>query len=87
MEDIKSKVIELVGRSAVPFNDSPNTDIFETSALGALGFDSLDYVELALDLEETFPGISIDDDFLTAETTVGQVHAYVAEQLTRDRRK
>lgn len=73
MDTIEAEVIGLLrtytGRARIMGTDRLTED---------LGLDSLDRVELAMDVEETFD-IAINDDDSEGWTTVGSIVAYVTQ--------
>lgn len=75
MASIKERVIDIVaeqlGASKEQINDT-------TSFVNDLGADSLDTVELVMELEEEFD-INIPDDAAEKIQTVGQVVKYIEE--------
>lgn len=55
-------------------------------AFSAFGADSLDVVELIMELEDIF-GIKIEDEKISNLNTVGEVVSYISEKLSEKARK
>jgi acyl carrier protein len=68
MDDIESRVIELVAKS----KNLPVTDVRMDSTFDELQIDSLDKINLSFEVEEMF-AIEIPDDSLNSLKTVGDV--------------
>lgn len=75
-QDIKQKVFELVSEH-LGVDIEKITD--DTSFINDLGADSLDIVELVMDLEEEF-GVKIPEDIADKIQTVGDAVTFIAEQ-------
>ena len=68
MDDIESRIIELVARS----KDLPASDVRMETTFDELQIDSLDKINLSFAVEEMF-SIEIPDDSLNSLKTVGDV--------------
>jgi acyl carrier protein len=68
MDDIESRIIELVAKS----KNLPVTDVRMDSTFDELQIDSLDKINLSFEVEEMF-AIEIPDDSLNSLKTVGDV--------------
>lgn len=79
-QDIKQKVFELVSEH-LGVDIEKITD--DTSFINDLGADSLDIVELVMDLEEEFD-VKIPEDIADKIQTVGDAVAFIAEQASQD---
>ena len=75
-QDIKQKVFELVSEH-LGVDIEKITD--DTSFINDLGADSLDIVELVMDLEEEFD-VKIPEDIADKIQTVGDAVAFISEQ-------
>lgn len=75
-QDIKEKVFELVAEHLGVDIEKISDD---TSFINDLGADSLDIVELVMDLEEEFD-VKIPEDIADKIQTVGDAVAFIAEQ-------
>lgn len=75
MEDLKSKVVEIIVKK-LGVEESQITD--DASFTKDLGADSLDTVELIMEFEKEFD-ITIEDSDAEKIQTVGQVVAYLTE--------
>ncbi|MFM7319856.1 MAG: acyl carrier protein [bacterium] len=73
MEQIEERVKEIVSEQMNVAKDQVTREAAFTTDLGA---DSLDQVELVMELEEQF-GITIPDDAAEKITTVGQAIDYI----------
>ena len=79
-EDIKEKVYDLVAEHlGVDRNKIEDT----TSFINDLGADSLDIVELVMDLEEQFD-IKIPEDAAEKIQTVGDAVEFIKQQASQD---
>lgn len=67
--NVREQVLELVCESTGAEMD----EITDQSTLESLGADSLDAVELAIDLELTFDGPEFSDEEIQLTTTIGQL--------------
>lgn len=74
--NIKGRVIEVI---CMMF-DLKEVEITMESELEELGMDSLDGVELIMELEEEF-GIEIPDEDAEKVKTVGQIVTYIEKRL------
>ena len=75
MEDaIANKVMEIVR------NQLMGSDIDKDSKFLDLGFDSLDLVNIGMSAEEEF-GITIDENQITMDTTIGELIDYIKDLL------
>lgn len=74
-ESVNDRVVEIV---ASQFNVGKEQVKPETSFVNDLGADSLDTVELVMELEEEFD-ITISDEDAQNITTVGQAIKYIEE--------
>ena len=78
LDDVKAKVFQRVAASA----RVPLCDVKLGSSLAALGIDSIDVVEIVLDLEEDLNS-DIDNDYDDGTIeTVGQLVDFVAASVT-----
>ena len=68
MDDIESRIIELVARS----KDLPASDVRMETTFDELQIDSLDKINLSFEVEEMF-SIEIPDDSLNSLKTVGDI--------------
>ena len=68
MDDVESRIIELVAKS----KNLPVTDVRMDSTFDELQIDSLDKINLSFEVEEIF-AIEIPDDSLNSLKTVGDV--------------
>ena len=75
-QDIKEKVFQLVSEHLGVDIEKINDD---TSFINDLGADSLDIVELVMDLEEEFD-VKIPEDIADKIQTVGDAVAFITEQ-------
>ena len=78
MASVKERVIDIVGEQLGVNKEQINN---ETSFVNDLGADSLDTVELVMELEEEFD-INIPDDAAEKIQTVGQAIAYIEKSVT-----
>ena len=78
MASVKERVIDIVGEQLGVNKDQINN---ETSFVNDLGADSLDTVELVMELEEEFD-INIPDDAAEKIQTVGQAIDYIEKSVT-----
>lgn len=69
------KICELLGEK---FDVDPSTMTMETSIKEDLKADSLDIVELMMDLEEDF-GITIEDEEAAKMATIGDIVKYIED--------
>ena len=75
--ELKEKVISIIKDQM----SNPNLDVEDDmSFIDDLGFDSLDTVQLVMDLEEEFD-ISIPDEDAEELLQVGQAIEYIKEQV------
>ena len=74
---VEERVIEIVSEQMGVNKDQINKD---TSFINDLGADSLDTVELVMELEEEFD-ITIPDEKAEEIQTVGQAVSYIEEHL------
>jgi len=72
-EEVKNIIVETL-------NCDADAVVMEASLQEDLEADSLDAVELAMALEETF-GVTIDDDKLSEMKTVGDIYNYLNEHV------
>lgn len=79
-EDIREEVYDLVAEHLGVDRDKIEDS---TSFINDLGADSLDIVELVMDLEEKFD-IKIPEDAADKIQTVGDAVAFIAEQASQD---
>lgn len=77
VEEIEERVIDIV---AEQLGESKDKITRETSFVNDLGADSLDTVELVMELEEVF-NISIPDDVAEKIQTVGQAIDYITKAI------
>ena len=76
VEQIEARVREIVSEQMNVTKDQITREASFTTDLGA---DSLDQVELVMELEEEF-GVTIPDEAAEKITTVGQAIDYIVEQ-------
>jgi len=76
MNDGEKKVISIVAKH---FKIQEERVTLKTSFIDDLGADSLDGVEITLDLESEFD-IDISDEFVTKLKTVGDIVEYIKDQ-------
>jgi acyl carrier protein len=62
-------------------SDTAPAEITDTTSLADIGLDSLDHVELIIDIEDAF-GIEITDEAMERVTTHGEAVNVVIEALT-----
>lgn len=68
----KAKVVELIVENLHRVTNGRHATIDETSVLGDLGVDSLDVVELLMEVEDEF-GVSIPDEKMSDCKTVSDL--------------
>lgn len=78
MASVQERVIDIVGEQLGVNKDQISN---ETSFVNDLGADSLDTVELVMELEEEFD-INIPDDAAEKIQTVGQAIEYIEKSVT-----
>jgi acyl carrier protein len=79
-EDIQAKINAIIVEQLGV--EDPAKIVPEASIIDDLGADSLDTVELIMAIEEEL-GMDIPDDAATKLTTVGEVYAFVEENLPK----
>ena len=77
MASVKERVVDIVGEQLGVSKEQIND---ETSFVNDLGADSLDTVELVMELEEEFD-INIPDDAAEKIQTVGQAIEYIEKAV------
>ncbi len=83
MSDKKTEIFEkMKAVVAEKLNKNPDEITMEKSFTQDLGADSLDMVELVMDLEEKF-GIQIKDDAMSSLITVGDVVAFIEANMAK----
>jgi len=78
-EDIARRVTEVIGSHFDEYEGEPGEHVCPYDDLGA---DSLDGVEIVMELEDEFE-IPIEDGFLKTNTTIGQVIDQLFEIINR----
>ena len=73
----QQKLVDIIVRISIC---SPSEVVAEADLRNDLGMDSLDYVELDMDIEKEF-GITIEDEILEAVRTVKDVFEAVSKLL------
>lgn len=77
LPNVTGFVVAALGKRGVAEASQP--DVLVTS-LSSLGLDSLDFMELLNDIEEEF-GVCIEDDTLSASTTVAELIAFIDAKI------
>ncbi|WP_127144084.1 hypothetical protein [Pelagibacterium montanilacus] len=85
-DHIIAKTMELIRRHHMELPEAEERSLDElleypSTTLGQLGYDSLDEVELAIGVEDAFPGIIIEDDLWNSGTTVSKICADVVGRV------